>query len=457
MGLERWSDMSEIAQPAMPEGAAVGRQARRYASYVFWVMFSINLFNYLDRYVLPAVLSSIQSQFRLTDTQSGALGTAFLLVYAVGALPLSIWADRGIRKNVVGLCVGIWSVATFLSGLATGFWTLFVARALVGIGEAGYYPAGTSLLSDYFPRERRAQVMSRWGAGSLVGLAVGFSLGGIIAGALSWRAAFFLTAVPGLLFAFLAWRLREPVRGISDGWQIGAEAERGERILATRLPFTRQLGMILGTPTIVVTILVQIFGFWVLGAAAYWLPIYLQREYGFSVGEAGVVSGAVLVVAGVTGILAGGMLADALTRRWKGGRVLAAGIGFLLSAPCFALAVTSSGFLVFLPFFILSGLLLNVYSGPITAISQDVMVPELRALTISVSLLIAHLLGDVSSPLIVGALSDALGGHAPGLREALLYTCPALLALAGVIGILGARFVQRDLAGIEERRLARVA
>jgi MFS family permease len=450
--------VSEIARPAISEEARAGVKARRYAAYVFWVMFLINLFNYLDRYVLPAVLSNVQAEFKLTDAQGGALGTAFLLVYALAALPLSVWADRGVRKNVIGLCVGIWSLATFLSGLATGFWTLFVARALVGIGEAGYYPAGTSLLSDYFSRERRAQIMSRWGAGALVGLAIGFSLGGIVAGALNWRAAFFLTAVPGLLFAFLAFRLREPTRGIADGWQARVEATSGAggRPLATSLPFVRQLGMLLGTPTIMITILVQIFGFWVLGAAAYWLPIYLQRAYALTEGEAGIVSGIVLVLAGVAGILLGGLLADILTRRVVGGRVLASGIGFLLSSPCFALAVTSSSFVSFLPFFVLSGLLLNVYSGPITAVAQDVVVPELRALVVSVSLLIAHLLGDVTSPLIVGAISDALGGHAAGLRGALLATCPAMLLIAGVIGIVGTRFVYRDLMRVEERRLARV-
>jgi len=446
--------MSEIAPPA--EALARGG-SRRYAAYVFWVMFLINLFNYLDRYVLPGVLSSVEAEFKLTDAQSGALGTAFLLVYAIAAIPLSIWADRGVRKHVIGLCVAIWSLATFLSGLAAGFWTLFVARALVGIGEAGYYPAGTSLLSDYFPRAQRARIMSRWGAGALVGLAIGFSLGGIIAGAIGWRAAFFLTAVPGLVFAFLAWRLREPARGGVDGWDREQTATREQRILATSLPFARQVAIILGNRTIVVTILVQIFGFWVLGAAAYWLPVYLQRVYGFSEGAAGILSGAVLVVAGVAGILLGGALADLLTRRFIGGRVLAAGIGFLLSAPCFALAVSGSSFTMFLPFFVLSGLLLNVYSGPISAVSQDVVVPELRALVVSISLLIAHLLGDVTSPLLVGALSDALGGHAPGLQDALLYTCPAMLLIAGVIGIVGTAFVRHDLRRVEALRLAEVA
>lgn len=441
--------MDHTVEATVPEerGAAVG--VARYASSVFWVMFAINLFNYLDRYVLPAALTKIKNEFHLSDTRAGALSTAFLLVYAVAALPLSVWADRGIRKNIIAVCVGIWSVATFLSGLATGFWTLFASRALVGIGEAGYYPAGTSLLSDYYPREARARVMSRCGVCSLVGLAIGFSVGGIIAGALGWRAAFFLTAVPGLIFAWLAWRMREPARGSADNWKAQALDTDARRTL-----FVEQMGMLFRTRTVVVGIVLQILAFWVLGAAAYWLPTYLQRAFGFKEGKAGIISGGVLVVAGIIGTLLGGAFADRLTRRWSGGRVLACGIGLALGAPCFALAMLVGGFALFLSFFFLSALFLSSYSGPLTAVTQDVVAPAVRALVVSTTLLIGHLLGDVTSPLIVGAISDALGGGAHGLNRALLFTCPVMLILAGIVGIAGSRVVHGDLARVEERRLA---
>jgi MFS family permease len=377
------------------------------------------------------------------------LSTAFLLVYAIAALPLSVWADRGVRKNIIAVCVGIWSVATFLSGLATGFWTLFASRALVGIGEAGYYPAGTSLLSDYYPREDRARVMSRWGVGSLVGLAIGFSVGGIIAGALGWRAAFFIAAVPGLVFAWLAWRMHEPARGSADNWKVEALDNAARRTL-----FQEQLGMLFRIRTVVVGILLQILAFWVLGAAAYWLPTYLQRAFNFKEGKAGIISGGVLVVAGIIGTLLGGAFADRLTRRWTGGRILACGIGLACAAPCFALAMVAGGFALFLPFFFLSALFLSSYSGPLTAVTQDVVSPAVRALVVSTTLLIGHLFGDVTSPLIVGAISDSLGGGAHGLNRALLYTCPFLLVIAGIVGIIGSRVVRGDLASIEAQRLA---
>ncbi len=440
--------MEHAAASGVAGDRGTTERVSRAATSVFWVMFAINLFNYLDRYVLPAALSKIQNEFGLSDTQAGALSTAFLLVYALSALPLSIWADRGVRKNVISICVAIWSVATFLSGLTTGFWTLFGSRALVGIGEAGYYPAGTSLLSDYYPRAARARIMSKWGAGSLIGLAIGFSLGGILAGSLGWRAAFFITALPGLFFAALAWRMREPIRGSADGWHVAATPAPAHPL------FSDQLRALFRTRTVVVGILLQIFAFWVLGATAYWLPIYLQRTFGFKEGKAGTVSGAVLVVAGIAGVLLGGALADRLTQRWASGRILICGISLTLAAPCLALAVTRTGFGLFLPLFFVSALFLSMYSGPLTAVTQDVVPPAVRALVVSVTLLIGHLLGDVTSPLIVGIISDHLGGGSHGLSRALLFTCPVMLLCAGAVGLFGSRFVAYDLDRIDAQRQA---
>jgi len=140
--------------------------ARGYARYVLAVMVGINFLNYMDRYVGAAASPLIQKEFGLSDGQIGALGSAFLLVYALAAVPFGYWADRGIRKTVVGVGVAIWSVATLFTGFARNFTQLFLSRAVLGIGEAGYYPAGTSLLSDYFPKEQRGRSMSICAAGS---------------------------------------------------------------------------------------------------------------------------------------------------------------------------------------------------------------------------------------------------------------------------------------------------
>src|SRR3982075_1524376 len=176
-------------------------------------MVGINFLNYMDRYVGAAASPLIQKEFGLSDTQVGFLGSAFLLVYAVSALPFGFWADRGVRKNVIAAGVAIWSIATLFTGFARNFVQLFLSRAVLGIGEAGYYPVGTSLLSDYFPKEQRGRVTSIWGAGSALGIAVGFAGGGYIAEKFGWRDAFFFSAGPGILFALLAFGVREPLRG----------------------------------------------------------------------------------------------------------------------------------------------------------------------------------------------------------------------------------------------------
>src|SRR5216683_6917841 len=159
--------MSDIAPSARPGLGVSPRAAGRYATYVFWIMFSINLLNYLDRYVFTGAANTVAKELGLGIDQIGYLATAFILVYAVGTLPLGIWADRASRKNVIAICVTIWSLATVFTALAGNFLTLFLSRMVLGIGEAGYYPAGTALMSDYFSRKKRSRVMSLWSVGQL--------------------------------------------------------------------------------------------------------------------------------------------------------------------------------------------------------------------------------------------------------------------------------------------------
>src|SRR3989440_10813339 len=210
--------MSDYAPPASVDLGVNKKSASGYAAYVSWIMFGFNLLNYLDRYVFPGAANIIAKELGLGIDQVGFLATAFVFVYAVGTLPLGIWADRWNRKNIVAICVTIWSLAPAFTAIASSFWWLFISRMVLGIGEAGYYPAGTALLSDYCSRTKRAQVMSRWTAGSLIGLMIGFIAGGVIAGLGygMWGFAFLFTGIPGLVLAFLAYRLREPRRNQAD-------------------------------------------------------------------------------------------------------------------------------------------------------------------------------------------------------------------------------------------------
>lgn len=413
---------------------------RGYARYVLAVMVGINFLNYLDRYILPAVASRIQAEFHLSDSQVGLLGSAFLLVYAVGTIPFGIWADRGVRKTVVGVGVTIWSLATLFTGLARNYVQLFAARAVLGIGEASYYPAGTALLGDYFKKERRGRAMSIWAAGTAVGIAVGFAGGGVIASRLGWRVAFYLTAIPGLIFALLAFGIREPLRGAAE--ERGPSTAAGGEIT---------VGTILGLlriPTLRATIAAETALFFVLGGAAFWLPTYLSRQFGLGTGAAGTLAGGVLVLGLLGGSLAGGSVADRLTRRRGAASNLPVGVaGFVAGALLVALALLMPSLVLFVPMFLLGSAALYLYNGPYTAIKQNVVLPTIRATAVTISLLIEHLLGDSYAPFAIGRLSDTV--HS--LRLALLLLLPPLLVLAALFASLGLAHEDRDGQAMEAR------
>src|SRR5713226_4827440 len=189
--------------PTTAKSKVSARPSSGQARFAFTILLIINMLNYADRYVLPAILPKIRGEFGLTPIQQGLLGSAFLLVYAFATLPLGIWADRSIRKNIVSLCVGVWSIATVLAGITHNFVQLFIVRSVLGIGEAGYAPASLSLLGDYFSKAKRGRILSYWSAGTLLGAAIGFTLGGLVANAFGWRYAFFFVGIPGLISAFL--------------------------------------------------------------------------------------------------------------------------------------------------------------------------------------------------------------------------------------------------------------
>jgi len=443
---------------AIPARQTTTSHAYSYASRVLWIMFAINFLNYMDRFILPSVLSSIQKEFQISDFQAGLLATAFTLVNAVAALPFGLWADRGIRKNVVAVGVGLWSLATLLTGAAANFLWLFAARAGVGVGEAGYYPAGTSLLVDYYPKERRAWMLGVWNVGASLGVAVGFAAGGIIADHWGWRWAFYFTIIPGAICTLLAFRMREPRRGgdaaapLAGTGAAPAYAARTRGVAA--LPYWTSVQAVLKVRSMRFAVIAQTMNFFVLGAAVVWFPTLLQRRFQMSEGNAGLISGGVLVLAGIAGTLGGGWLADRLLPRRPSARLLVTGWAFLLSAPLLVFSLLANTLAFSVPLFFLAGACLQAYNGPMSALMQDVVRPELRAVAVAVSLVVAHILGDAFSPSLVGGLSDIIGrGHPDtlghNLTAGLGLTLPPMILAAGIVCMVGLRYVQRDTQAAE--------
>jgi MFS family permease len=421
--------------------------ARGYARYVLVVMVGINFLNYMDRWVAAAASPLVQKEFHLSDALIGLLGSAFLIVYAVGALPFGYWADRGVRKTVIGVGVAIWSVATLFTGFARNFAQLFLSRAVLGIGEASYYPAGTSLLSDYFPKEQRGRVMSIWGAGSTLGIAVGFAGGGFIAEKFGWRNAFFFAAIPGILFALLAFGLREPLRGSAES--LGTAVRKVQE--ASLAKFVQLLRI----PTLRATIFSQTLLFFVLASNAFWLPIVLNRRFNLSVSKAGLLAGVVLVGGGLIGTLAGGWIADRRAIKNPAAHLEVGIAGFLLGAVFITVALLAPMNVgpvpVFIPAFLLAVVCLYLYSGPFTAIAQNVVSPGLRASAVTMLLFISHVFGDSHSTFDVGFISDRIGS----IQIALLITSPTLLILAAIVAATGLRTVKSDIQKMELEWAAR--
>ncbi len=446
--------MSEITKGAHTRAPARRTFVIARALPVFWLMFAINLINYLDRLIAVAVGPTLKAEFHLTDRDIGILSSAFLLIYTISALPLGALADRTrSRARVVALGVGLWSLFSGLTALATGFASLVITRALVGVGEASYYPAGTALLSAYFPRAARARVMGRWQVGQLMGILFAFTLSGalfaLLPAPVAWRMAFLIAAAPGLALAALMWFVAEPPAARVTPLPVAGDAPDGAVPHAPGAQPPRTLaGQVLAAlsiPSIWLVIALQALIFTVTTPAITFLPIYIRsREGPFHLGaaHAAFLTGIIIVVGGVTGALLGGSLADRLTRWNPGGRVLAVGCGFLLALPCFAAMLLTTRLTIFVLAGTLAVLALNLPTGPLTAIPQDVTPPGLRATAVAITLLLSHMLGDIWSPTAVGTLATALHER-PG--PALLIVGLPALALGLIIASAGAGLYVRNL------------
>lgn len=436
-----------LLSPTKDKDKAKGRMSEPQARFAFIILLLINILNYTDRYVLSAVLPKIQTDLHLDNTQLGLLASSFLLIYAAATLPLGVWADRSIRKNIVGLCVGVWSIFTSLSGFAQSFIQLFLMRSVLGIGEAGYAPAALSLIGDYFPKEQRGRVLSIWSVGNLIGTALGLILGGLVAQRFGWRWAFYIVGIPGLITAFLIWRTTEPARGIYDDTEdIGVATTETHGSISNNFWGTVQY--LLSIPTYWILLAAFIFSFFTIGSASVWIPTYLVRAFHLNVGQAGTIAGSVLAGGSLIGTLLGGWLADALQKRRPEGRLIISTIAFLLGTPLTLLALLLHQLLPFIFALAAAIICLSLCLGPLNAVIQDIIVPNMRATAIGITLLLAHLLGDASSPLIIGAIADHSRG---GLGFALLITAPPCLLVAGIICLIGLRTVARDMQAMQNQ------
>ena len=398
------------------------------------LLLCINLFNYIDRYILAAMEPKIREAFFAPGdpdamAKTGALATAFLVSYMVMA-PLFGWvADRSSRWLLAGIGVAVWSLASGASGLAGSFGILLLTRVFVGVGEAGYGPAAPTLIADYFPQSVRGRVLSFFYLAIPVGSALGFVFGGVVGSALGWRWPFYLVTIPGLLLAGLCYGMKEPRKLL---------AQSGRETQPAGLPFWKGIAGLLRNRSYLYNTAAMTALTFAIGGLSFWVPSYIH-EYRRQpdLGQINTIFGAITVVGGLFATVSGGLLADWVKRRHPGGYFLVSGVGMMIAFPL-TVAMLFTPFPWFWGMLFLVEFFLFFNTGPANAALVEVTAPAIRATAFAVNIFLIHAMGDAISPPLIGAIADKWQMNAAFLAVS------AMIAIAGLFWLLGAKFLESD-------------
>lgn len=402
------------------------------ATGLLLLLFGVNLFNYIDRQILFAVFPSIKTDLQLSDTQLGLLASAFMWVYLATA-PIFGWlADRRPRPPLLGLGVGVWSLATVVSGLVRGYGQLLFGRALVGVGEASYGSVAPAMLSDAYEPDHRGWALAVFSMAIPVGSALGYLLGGILDRSFGWRAAFFVVGLPGMWLAWTVGRRADVPRG-GCGGKAEASVPAGGPGLADYLELLR-------TRSYVLNCLAMTAMTFAVGGLAAWVPTYLVRVRGMGLAEADLAFGLLTLVSGLGGTMAGGWLGDRLLSRIPTAYFLVSGVGLALSVPCASAVILLEDRTWVLAAIFLAEVFIFLNTGPLNAITADVSRENVRATAYAANIFVIHALGDAISPTIVGVISDRLG------LAAAFWIAPGALGLAALFCFWGMRHFASDIA-----------
>jgi MFS family permease len=435
--------MSELPSSLAAEADALRAAPVQSASlaerwYVLIMMCLVYTLSIADRYVVSTVLEPLRLELHLTDSGVAWLtGFAFGLFYVILGFPLSWLIDRKSRRNIVAICLVLWSVMTALCGLARTSLTFFLARVGVTVGEAGGTPGANSLLSDYFPASRRAMALTVFSLGAPIGAWVGYNVAGAVADHYGWRAVFFALGVPGVLAGIAVWlTVREPRRGCLDS---GDDGEAPTIVETMRFWWQQRSAVHL----MIGSALCALWGWGLM----FWTPAFLQRTYHMTVGEAAGVTQNMHLIGGSLATVATGWLmarqtmADSRRIVW----LLAAGI---------AIATVASGVVYYTRDLALARIMLWIfipaiyfYIGPCFGLINNLAQCRMRAIFCATTLFLANLGNLVIAPPLIGALSDGFAtfhlSNTDSLRLAMLCLVPSGLWAAAHL-FLSARDLEKD-------------
>jgi len=426
--------------PADPLAEGAPRPGARAA---LALLLGINLFNYVDRYVLAAVEPLIRDHFKVTQAQMGWLATAFLVSYMVFS-PLFGWlGDRFSRWALVAVGVILWSIASGATGLATGFAILLLTRCFVGVGEAAYGPVAPTILSDFYPVSRRGRILSWLYLAIPVGSALGYVVGGGLASAShSWRVPFYAVVIPGVLLGAWALFMREPRQATAN--HSGPTPAHSHNRLADYVSLLHNRSYVLDT----LGMTAMTFA---IGGMSFWIPAYVY-EYRYhrtiDLGQVTLIFGAITVVAGFAATLLGGWAGDRLRGKLPGSYFLVSAGGLLAGFPML-LALLYTPFPYDWGFVFLTVFCVFFNTGPSNAILANVTAPNVRATAFAINILIIHALGDAISPPAIGWISDKWNMNVAFMFVGLM------LLVGGVLWLWGAKYLAGDTRrAVEAERAA---
>ena len=406
------------------------------AWYILVICSLLYMVNYVDRQVLSITVVYIQRDLGLTDTQIGFIQTTFFMSMAVFAFPAAFLADRWSRTKSIAIMAALWSIFTFITGLGRNFVGILLPRSLVGIGEAGFTSGGIPLIAAAFPKESRGKAMGIFNMAIPIGSAAGMLLGGVISNAWGWRMAFFIFAIPGIILGILALLMKdyttlqirdEPVRKVSF-FKAAVSLFRIPTLRWVYLGFAMQN--------------ITLFSF------LTWTPAFVMRSRGVSSTEAGLTVGFIAIMA-IFGSVIGGVLADYWQKRNHKGRMLTATFGLLAASVLLIITLYLDLSGVGFVFGLLYGVAAIIPVPAITAVTQDVAPPHLKSVSWGMNAFCCYVLGGGWAPMIVGGISDGLGGGAYGLKIGLGFS-----TLGGFLGAffywLSSRHYPADLQKADE-------
>lgn len=438
---EAVSPSGPVATPASEGGLQAAPFSKGYARYAMWLLLGIYVINFLDRQVINILAEPIKQDLGLADWQLGLMsGLAFAVFYTFLGIPIARLAERKNRAFIIGSATAVWSGFTALCATAGNFWQLIIFRIGVGVGEAGCTPPAHSLIVDYTPKEKRASALAFYSMGTPIGSLLGLVMGGLIADAYGWRAAFLVAGVPGLIFALLAFfTLKEPRKLM---------AQHAAQVAAASATFGQTMSYLMQRRTFwFIAFAAAIKAFIGYGHAPFTASFFLRNHpeeiaalaasFGLGpVGFLGLALGVISGTAGAIGSWVGGWIADKYGRKDLRAYMVAPAIASLITIPVYITAVSIDQASIALFILAINAFLGTLWYGPVYGTGQSVVPPHMRATAAAILLFIINLIGLGLGPLAVGLLSDwfnkGMGlGAAEGVRWALIVsTLFGLIAFA---------------------------